>query len=73
VSLCNRFAHRLIINFTYYSFTKAEGDEMRNIRLTGQLELNLLRNESSCRRVKKEKKPEEFLMTFSSQNASMGN
>lgn len=31
VSPCNKFAHRLISYFTYYSFTQAEEGEMRNI------------------------------------------
>lgn len=31
VSLCNRFAYRLIVDFFYFSLTKVEQDEMRNI------------------------------------------
>lgn len=43
------------------------------VQLTGQLELNLLRNQSSWKKDKKEKHPKELLINFSIQNTNLKN
>lgn len=57
VSLCNRFAYRLIVDF-FFTFPLQRWNRMKReilVRLTGQLKMNLLSDGSSCEREWKEK------------------